>query len=192
RQIVRQSISKALDLVRSWDRAKSIRSSYFALVANEKTNGFGIADFTRSRTFARSDFRRAKDRLVLVGPSRRKIFFINRIGAADRKNGFPNPGRAGYLDHVQRINRRVSHRVRVFDKITCRQSRARNGRSALYQCSTRRRLAQGGALFNHLHYLDLDRSRRIFPGSLSKAQEIARRNAIEVSVVRDRISRSVS
>ena len=96
-----------------------IRSLYFGLVANKKTKGFRIADFTRSRTFARSDFRRAKDRLVLVGRSRRKIFFINWIGAVDRKNEFPNPGCAGYLDHVQRINRRLSHRARVFDKITC-------------------------------------------------------------------------
>jgi hypothetical protein len=100
---------------------------------------------------------------------------FNRIGAADRKNGFPNPGRAGYVDHVQRINRRVSHRVRVFDKIICGQSHARNGRGALYQCSTRRRLAQGGALPNHLRYLDLHRSWQIFPGSPSKAQKISRR-----------------
>ena len=61
------------------------RFALYTWAANEKTNGFGIADFTRSRTFARSDFRRAKDRLVLVGPSRGKIFSINRIGAVDRK-----------------------------------------------------------------------------------------------------------
>ena len=151
------------------------RFAFYTRAANEKTNGFGIADFTRSRTFARSDFRRAKDRLVLVGPSRWKIFFINRIGAADRKNGFPNPCRASYVDHVQRINRRVPHWLRIFDKINCGQSRARNGRGALYECSTRRRLAQGGALPNHLRYLDLHRSWQIFPGSPSKAQEISRR-----------------
>jgi TQO small subunit DoxD len=93
------------------------RFALYTWAANEKTNGFGIADFTRSRTFARSDFRRAKDRLVFVGPSRWKIFFINRIGAADRKNGFPNPCHASYVDHVQRINRRVPHWLRIFARL---------------------------------------------------------------------------
>src|SRR6266850_7027912 len=70
----------------------------FGLATNDETKGFGIAAFTRSRTFARSDFRGAKDRLVLVRTSRRKTFFNNRTGAVDRKNGFPIPSRAGYLD----------------------------------------------------------------------------------------------
>src|SRR4030095_2368353 len=143
------------------------RFALYSRAANEKTNGFGIADFTRRRTPARSDFRRAKDRLVLVGSSRRKIFFINRIGAVDRKNGFPNPCRASYVDHVQRIIRRVPRWVWIFDKITCGQSRARNGWGALYQCPTRRRLAQGGPLPHHLRCLDLNRSRQIFSGSAS-------------------------
>jgi hypothetical protein len=73
---------------------------YFGLVLGEETNGFRIATFARSRIFARPDFRDPKDRLVLVRTSCRKIFFINWIGAADRKDGFPNPGRAGHLDHV--------------------------------------------------------------------------------------------
>jgi hypothetical protein len=45
------------------------------------------------------------------------IFFINRIGAADRKNGFPNPCHASYVDHVQRINRRVPHWLRIFARL---------------------------------------------------------------------------
>jgi len=32
-----------------------------------------------------------------------------------------------YLDYVQPINRRVPHWLLIFDKITCDQSRARNG-----------------------------------------------------------------
>jgi len=40
----------------------------------------------------------------------------------------------------------------------------------LHQCSTRRRLAQGGALPDHLQCLDIDRSRRVFAGPPSKAQ----------------------
>jgi uncharacterized membrane protein YphA (DoxX/SURF4 family) len=38
-----------------------------------------------------------------------------------------------------------------------------------------RRLAQSGALPDHLRVLDLNRSRQIFSGSPSKAQEISRR-----------------
>jgi hypothetical protein len=124
---------------------------YFDLTLDEKAKGFGIAALARFWILARSDIRCAKDRLVLVRPSRRKILFINRISAVDRKNGFPNPGCAGHVDHVQRINRRVSYRVRFVDKNTCGQSRAGNGRGALYQCSIARRLASGGALLDHLH-----------------------------------------
>jgi len=78
--------------VTSWNRL--IRSALlcFRVAANEKTKGFRIADSTRSRTFARSEFRGAKDRLVLVRTSCRKTFFIDRVSAVDRKNGgFPIP-----------------------------------------------------------------------------------------------------
>jgi uncharacterized membrane protein YphA (DoxX/SURF4 family) len=44
----------------------------------------------------------------------------------------------------------------------------------LYQRSTRRRLAQGGALLDRLHGLSLNRSWQIFRGSSSPAQEIPR------------------
>ena len=45
---------------------------------------------------------------------------------------------------------------------------------ALYQRSTRRRLAQGCALLDRLHGPRLNRSRQIFCGSPSPAQEIPR------------------
>ena len=93
------------------------------------------------------------------------------LAPVDREDGFSNPGRARFVDHVQRINRRVPRWLRIFDKITCGQSRARNGRGALYQRPTRRRLAQGGALLDRLHGLSLNRSRQIFCGSSSQAQE---------------------
>jgi hypothetical protein len=64
---------------------------YFGLALDDKTKGFRIATLTRSRIFACSDFRSAKNRLVLVRPSCRKIFLINWIGSVDRKSGFPIP-----------------------------------------------------------------------------------------------------
>ena len=50
--------------------------------------------------------------------------------------------------------------------------RAGNGRGALYQRSTRRRLAQSDALLDRLHGPGLNRSRKIFRGSSSPAQKI--------------------
>ena len=71
--------------------AQSIRFFYVDLIANEGTKGFSVADFTRSWTLTRRDFRCAKDRLVLVSPSHGKILNIFWIGAVDREDGFPIP-----------------------------------------------------------------------------------------------------
>jgi hypothetical protein len=141
---------------------------------HERTKRFRAADFARNRTSARGNFRRPKDRLVLVGRSRREIFIICRIGAVDRQDGLPNPIRARFVDHVQRINRRVPYWMRLSDTITSGKRRARNGGGTLYQRSTRRRLAQGGTLLDRLHGLSLSRSGQIFCGSSSPAQEIPR------------------
>jgi hypothetical protein len=84
---------------------ESIHFFHADLATNERTKGFRVADFTRSRTLACRDFRCAKDRLVLVSPSRGKILNIFRIGTVDREDGFSNPGGPGFVDHVQRINR---------------------------------------------------------------------------------------
>jgi len=116
---------------------ESIHFFYADLATNKRTKGFRVADFTRSRTLARRDFRCAKDRLVLVSPSRGKILNIFRIGTVDREDGFSNPGGPGFVDHVQRINRRVSGRLRLFDKVSSGQPRTRNGWGTLYQRSTR-------------------------------------------------------
>jgi len=59
-----------------------------------------IFDLARSRILARSDFRRAKDRLVLDSFSRREIFISHWIGAVNRKNGFSNPGGARLVNHI--------------------------------------------------------------------------------------------
>jgi hypothetical protein len=51
----------------------------------------------------------------LIGHSRREIFIICRISAVDRQDGFPNPIRARFVDHVQRIDRRVPYWMRRSD-----------------------------------------------------------------------------
>src|SRR6516165_8551944 len=122
---------------------------YVNLAANEKTKGFRVADFARSRTLAPCDFRYAKDRLVLVSPSRWEIPNIFRAGAVDREDGFSSSGGLGFVDHVQRINRRVPGCVRLFDKVSSGQPRAWNGWGALYKRSTGRRLAESRALPNY-------------------------------------------
>ena len=96
------------------------------------------------------------------------------LAPVDREDGFSNPGRARFVDHVQRINRRDPYWMRLSDTITSGKRRARNGGGTLYQRSTRRRLAQGGALLDRLHGLSLNRSRQIFCGSSSPAQEVPR------------------
>src|SRR5882724_2391148 len=87
-----------------WHRVDSLFLSFFLSTrsgCHERTKGFRAADFARSRTSARGNFLRPKDRLVLVGFSRREIFIICRISAVNRQDGLPNPSRARFVDHVQ-------------------------------------------------------------------------------------------
>ena len=59
-------------------------------------------------------------------------------------------------------------------RLLAASARAPNGGGTLYKRSTRRRLAQGGALLDRLHGLSLNRSWQIFCGPSSPAQEVPR------------------
>jgi len=49
------------------------------------------------------------------------------LAPVDREDGFSNPGRARFVDHVQRINPRDPYWMRLSDTITSGKRRARNG-----------------------------------------------------------------
>lgn len=125
-----------------------IRLFYFGPAANERTKRFGITAPARSGTLAGTHFWRGKDRLVLVGVSHWAIFRNRGIDSADCEDGFSHPDGAGFVDHVQRINRRVTDCMRISDRASSSERSARNGRRSLHQRPPWRRLAQGRTLLD--------------------------------------------
>ena len=63
----------------------------FGLALDDETKGFRIATLTRSRISTRSDFRSAKDRLVLVRLHAGKSFSSIGLASLIAKMGFPIP-----------------------------------------------------------------------------------------------------
>jgi hypothetical protein len=109
--------------------------------------------------------------VVLAGPSRGAIFRNCGTGPADCEDGVSHPDRAGFVDHVQRINRRVADCVRISDKVSGSERNVGNGRRSLHQRAPRRRLAQSRTLLDHLYCPCFHRSRQVFTGSFSYTQE---------------------